>query len=365
LKTINSPFIKLRQLKKILLILLLVICHLAPLLLISRVNNLRTLYSLKALIPGSLYSLNYHSNYKFSKYLKTGSENYNELGKFIKKHLLSNSETHYNDEALWGCSAYSAFNRKGDPIYGRNLDISGAHPALLLYSKAPKGYASVSMVELTVLGFPNNPEALNKKLSSISGRKELLSSPLFPRDGMNEKGLVVATLNAPKQSISKAEEKISIGRWQVIRLLLDNAKDLEEAITLLNKYNIFDGEVHYFIADASGKSSVVEYSSSGMVIINKTMPWQTVTNFLLSNPNLEGSGKDRYVTSEEILKNSKGVLDEYDAMVLLKLLSQPSTIWSILYNQNTLEIALSMNRHYEDTRKFKINSKNLEIIDSR
>jgi hypothetical protein len=203
---------KINRKKKVFYFFLLLLILLFPITLLPYINIARTLLSLKEITPGSLYIMNYYSNYKFNKYLKSGNEDFQQLFQFINKNLLSSSDFHPSVDTNWACSAFSVFNTKGEPIYARNLDIPGKHPALILRTKPYKGYSSLTMVELTSLGYSSNNKELAESLSTYKDRESLLAAPYMPRDGINEHGLVVATLNAPFQIISKNPDKISLGR---------------------------------------------------------------------------------------------------------------------------------------------------------
>jgi hypothetical protein len=140
----------------------------------------------------------------------------------------------------------------------------------------------------------------------------------------------------------------------VLRLLLDKTKTVDEAVALLKNYNAFDGEVHFFIADASGKSVVLEYSDKGMETVYKRNNWQIVANFLLSHPVEPGGGHDRYITANNLLKGFNGKVSEYDAVNILKYLAQPSTAWSVVYNQKQRTVDIVMDKKFYDIKKFKL-----------
>ena len=56
-------------------------------------------------------------------------------------------------------------------------------------------------------------------------------------------------------------KKVTLDSLEIIRLLLDNATEVDEALAFFDDYNIDWGSgppVHYLIADASGDSAVVE-----------------------------------------------------------------------------------------------------------
>jgi penicillin V acylase-like amidase (Ntn superfamily) len=75
-------------------------------------------------------------------------------------------------------------------------------------------------------------------------------------------GLAVGMMAVDEADSGADPAKATLGELEVIRLLLDRAANVGEALDLLESVNIdFSGgpPLHYFIADASGKSAVVEF----------------------------------------------------------------------------------------------------------
>ena len=86
-----------------------------------------------------------------------------------------------------------------------------------------------------------------------------IASPFLPFDGMNEKGVAIALLAVPEAEPPYDSNKITLNTTTAIRLVLDYAATVEEAVELLRNYNIYfsgDVECHYLIADASGQSVI-------------------------------------------------------------------------------------------------------------
>ena len=82
---------------------------------------------------------------------------------------------------------------------------------------------------------------------------------MFPLDGMNKMGLVVADLMAGDQEETRQNtEKPDLTTTTAIRLLLDKAADVDEAIVLLGQYdmNASIGSAHRLsVADAGRERS--------------------------------------------------------------------------------------------------------------
>lgn len=120
------------------------------------------------------------------------------------------------------------------------------------------------------------------------------------------------------------------------------------------------------IADASGKSVVVEYIGSEMNVVYPVAEgYQAATNFLLTPGDFDfGKGQDRYQTIMEQLAASKGVLNEQQAMDVLKSVSREIRInedgeefrtqWPILYNQDRATAKICVGGDYGQTREFKV-----------
>ena len=72
---------------------------------------------------------------------------------------------------------------------------------------------------------------------------------------------MVALLAVPKAEVPYNPDNITLNTTTAIRLVLDKAATVEEAIELLKQYNIYfswDIKCHYLIADAGGQSAEYE-----------------------------------------------------------------------------------------------------------
>lgn len=96
---------------------------------------------------------------------------------------------------------------------------------------------------------------------SMIDRMQTLAAIYVPLDGMNEKGLVVADLMAgDKDETHQRTDKTDLTTTTAIRLLLDRAADVDEAIALLEQYDMNSsiGSAHHLsFADANRKSETI------------------------------------------------------------------------------------------------------------
>jgi len=211
------------------------------------------------------------------------------------------------------------------------------------------------MVDVSYLG-------LGSGKPSWSDRLRLLDAPYWPFDGMNERGLAVGMMAIPSAQAGNDSRKVTIDSLAAIRLLLDRAQSVDEALSLLEAYNIDWGSgppLHYLIADSGGDSAVVEFVDGEMKVLRNEQPWQVATNFVLSGHSPASALRqcDRYAAARETLERAQGQMSQEEAMALLKVVSQPNTIWSIVYDMESGQIAVAMSHDYAQTHYFKLGMK--------
>lgn len=236
-------------------------------------------------------------------------------------------------------------------LFGRNFDWMDLNPALLLFADPPDAYASVSVVDISYLGFGLNAP-------SWSDRQRLLYAVHMPFDGMNEHGLTVGMMAVPEADCGHDPRRRTISGLNAIRLMLDYARDVEEAVALLGDYNIAFGgpPLHYLIADATGRSAVVEFVDGDMRVLFNDVPWQVSTNFVISEAEIPGSDATcwRYRFAHEALEDANGCLSREQAMALLEEVSQPGTLWSIVYGIGSRDLDIVMSRQFSSVHRFRL-----------
>ena len=331
-KTKRHKYIK-KALTALLLLLAVVLISLAVLL----YAPVRTMASLEKVDDFPLYVMKYRGGYFFDLFAEEG----------IEWSVYQNIYKAANPDA---CTSLAALNPEGEAVFGRNFDWKH-RASLLVFTDPPNGYASVSMVDLYYLGLEGMQEIHWAK------RFILLAAPYATIDGMNECGVAIAQNAVPRRKFPKDPDKPTLLNSQIVRLVLDHAKDVDEALTLIRQYNIdfADTCVHFHIADISGKSAIVEYVDSGISIVRSEKNWQVSTNFLLSEA--QQSDCWRYNKASESLAKEQGDITEGQAMNILQGTSLDNTVWSVVYNLSTGRIGLAMGKHYEQVHTFELNMK--------
>ena len=301
-------------------------------------QHVATLTSLEKVDDFPLYTMHYYGSSETGSFFSDGSQ------ASASAKLLP----------AWGCSLFAAMG-DADKFYGRNFDWE-ASPALLLFNHPTDGYDSISMVDMAYLGIDADINKLTEL--PLDQRKALLDAPVLPFDGMNERGLAVGMAAVPSGDMKPDPNKETIDSLMVIRKMLDHASNVDEAVAILERYNIDWGSgppLHYLIADRLGRAVLVEFYQGKLQFIPNDKPWHFATNFLLSAVNGSAAGQcARYDKLDQQLSIAKGSIDAADAMSLLKDVSQANTQWSIVYGFSTGNVTVTLERQYGRTHTFHI-----------
>lgn len=258
--------------------------------------------------------------------------------------------------AAWACSLFAALGDADHRLYGRNFDWEFS-PALLLFTDPPDGYASVSMVDIAYLGFVGSPSKTLLDLP-LEEREALLSAPFLPFDGLNEHGLAIGMAAVAPGNVPPDPDKETMDSVGVIREMLDRARDVDEALTILQSYNVDMGNgppIHYLLADRSGRSLLVEFYQGEIHVLPNEKPWHQATNFLRASVGDSAEGQCwRYDKIAERLAETEGRLTAAEAMDLLSGVAQPGTQWSVVYGLSSGQIDVVMGREYADMHSFTL-----------
>ena len=343
-------------LKRILLCALAVVMALAFAAMLLFGGELRTMASIERVDEDvDLFTMTYKGDYALDEFLEEGASSDQELVEFIVRQVLKGVPLEFDLPDL-GCSTYAAALADGTQVFGRNFDMYDS-PAMLLRTKPKDGYASISMVNLAYIGY--NAAYLPTNLASSI---LTLAAPYVPLDGVNEKGLAVGVLLIDTEPTNQQTDKVDVTTTSAIRMLLDRAATVDEAIELLQRYDMHASAgscYHFHIADLSGRSVVVEYIDNVMHVVES----RAATNFLLTPGDYDfGGGEDRYAVLESTLKRNGGVFaDTTAAMALLEAVSQEPregkrswTQWSCVYNQSMASVEIAMDMHYDRIYRFAL-----------
>ena len=316
-----------------------------------------TLLTMKGNEETGVYEINYRENYKLQQLLDEGGvKTQDELARYLIRILLKGLPIKIEyDVPTLACSTFVAQTPDGEWLMGRNLDNQETDFAVV--RTAPKdGYRSVSVVNLSFLGYDKDHTP-----AKLFDRIVAMGAPYFPLDGINEKGLAVGVLQLQAPATDQNTDKIDVDTTLAIRILLDKAATVDEAIALLRQYDMHasaGGCYHFQIADASGRSVVVEYIGNDMAVVEKDGKFLAATNFYLSDVpfEYEAQGLDRYAGMKKTLTENDCTLTANEGMQLLMKVALTgtapdekgrsySTQWSSIYNLSAPSLTLCADRN--------------------
>lgn len=308
----------------------------------------RTLNSLEKVDDYPLYTMRYYGAYSQAASPVDG------IGEIVSASPLG--PTLPTESPAWGCSLFAALGNSEHMLYGRNFDWEFS-PAILLFADPPDGYASVSMVDMTYLGITDT-EADTLLDLPLDERRALLSAPSIPFDGMNERGLAIGMAAVPPGNMQPDPGKQTIDSVAVIREMLDHASNVDEALAIIQSYNIDMAggpPLHYLIADVSGRALLIEFYQGELVVFANEQPWHLATNFLRASTGESAAGQcERYDMLNQRLTSTQGQIALPDALDLLSAVSQDITQWSILYEMSTGDVTVVMGRQYDHSHAFHL-----------
>ena len=354
---------------------------------ITDAGKLEMIHSMKDLDGnGRLYEIDYNQDYMLDSVMQPGITEQTELFRHIASLLFDNLPAE-NAEVKYGagCSAFAAQEAEGKGfLMGRNYDFRHFTPdnksylptsAILVRTAPEGGKKSISMVDGLNLGFGQG--FYNDGETDLS---MLMALPYAALDGINEDGFAIGVLALNEKQTNQQTGKQRIGTTVAIRMMLDKASTVREAIEMLKNYDMDmrgngHSNYHFFMADATGDYAIVEYTFDKdrtepkvMEVFTADDSLRCVTNFYVA-PSMTGTtdgwgsshGKDRYENLRKTLDEKKHVMKEDEAMQLLEKVSQPpteeltsQTQWSALYNLTEKTLRLTILREYAKEYNFRI-----------
>ncbi len=320
-------------------------------------EKIKAANSIEKLSEG-LYYMEYDGDYGFEQFLsKGGAKDQSDLVNYIV-FFLSGGFVEFEGEDVsfdFGCSTLTTKQTDSSYVMGRNFDYTGANPrAMIIHTKPENGYESYSTTWIDFLGFGEDfvPE-------SMSNRYMSLASVYVPLDGINEKGLCVADLiNGDSELTSQNTDKVDVTTTTAIRLLLDKAANVDEAIELLKQHDMHSdiGRSHHLsICDSSGRSVVVEYIDDEMIVTDTPV----VTNHYLSEGEKFGIGdEESHNRFDKLMEKSEDTLSRKDMAQCMSDVSYPGqTQWSIVYDIENLELDFYFQRQFDAPITYSIENK--------
>lgn len=362
-------------------------------------NEISSVASIKMLrdrnddhLDGAVYSMEVKGDFYLDDFVAQGGvSSDSELIQFITDNITKGVVKINMTAPEIGCSSFTATTQEGDAIFARNYDFSKTN-AMLVFTEANEGrHASISTVDLQFLGVD-----VDQNMTSMMDKILCLAAPYAPLDGVNDAGVscgIYMTYQGGEETVATSQDtdKPDFTSTTLLRLILDYADNVEEAVEIASSYDLHDSAItsyHYMVADASGKSAILEWTTDGAVdttdnngsqrtlkvIYNDqdqnigereaASDYQIITNFVLQPGYYEGvpaenkKGADRYDRLYEELQAIDGVVaDEQGAMDILESVGRRSwdnddknscTVHSAVYNLTDKSVLWVTNENYDD-----------------
>ncbi len=353
-------------------------------------NELATLASFQKLSDrneahrdGAVYQINVSGDYSFDEFLSQGgASNDAELISFVTRSITKGIIPMHIKTSSIACSAFTADTQSGDRVFGRNYDFSATNTAIVYTDPGEGRHASYSTIDLSFLGLD-----ADKDVETLGQKLLTLAAPYVPLDGINDAG-VACGIFMSYQGEGKGTptdtqtDKPDLTSTTLLRLILDYADSVEDAVALAQQYDLHDSAsscFHYMVADSTGRSAILEWVGTDAdhdadgaerqlnVLWNDTdalsdsADWQVVTNFIKTPGYYDGTtaemkGLDRYEHLAAALRETDGIVADKDAaMDLLASVgrrtwnnddSNSNTVHSVVYDLTDKSVLWVGNEHY-------------------
>jgi hypothetical protein len=249
--------------------------------------------------------------------------------------------------AVERCSTIAVRTPKGRMFFGRNFDW--LHDAcLILRIHDDRGVASIAVLDIHYLNL--NRDDLDA--TNLIERFPLLFAPYYLQDGMNRYGVAVADMSVGGVEAPFDAAKPNLAHATAMRLILDYAKTTDEAIDLIKQYNIhfIDTTCHLMIADAAGKSAVLEFFDGELKVTPTYESWQVCTNHRIAGSDELANDQccPRYCLASDQLARLNAEAGADDVMNIMASVSKENwTMWTSTYDLSNRELRLAHRRRYD------------------
>ena len=219
-------------------------------------------------LDDGMYYMEYKGDDGFKELMARGGCNdISVLASYVMEFL---SKGHFKPDSInvpikpVGCSTLTVKTPEDGVMMARNFDYPYG-TALIMHTIPDEGYESITTFSTDFFGFGENykPEGFRNQYMALAGLFMAL-------DGLNEKGLAIAVLDAGDKVVTRQDtSKPDLTTTTAVQYLLKNAANIDEALALLkaSDMNSDPGSAYHFsMADATGRSVTVEYVDNKMVV---------------------------------------------------------------------------------------------------
>ena len=340
-------------------------------------------------LDGAVYTMHVSGGFYLEDFIAQGGvKNDAELIAFVTEKLTKGIIPMSISEPEIGCSSFTATAADGDALFARNYDFSKTNTCIVFTEGGEGRHATISTVDLQFLGID-----VDSDVEGLLDQIICLAAPYAPLDGINDAGvscgIYMTYQGQTTVATSQDTEKPDFTSTTLLRLILDYADDVEEAVEIAQSYDLHDSagtSYHYMVADASGRSVILEWVAGNDATDNDgaarelvvhysdedddlgqweaEADYQWITNFIVNPGYYDGvddserKGYDRYQQLYQELSTRNGmVADEQEAMDILAVVGRRTwknddgngcTVHSVVYNLTEKTAYWVSNENYTD-----------------
>lgn len=366
-------------------------------------NEISTVASIKMLVDANeenksapVYIMDVSGDYYFDKFIEQGgASSDDELIQFILDNITKGIIPIDMTSPEIGCSSFTCVDSEGNRYFGRNYDFSTSTAMIVRTNPGDGRYASISSVDLQFLGITDGVP-----LDSIMQKLICLAATYAPLDGINEAGVscgIYMSYQGMEDDVvatNQNTDKPDLTSTTMLRLILDYAGSVDEAVELVRQYDLHDSantSFHYMIADSTGKSAILEwvtatdqtdtdgtkrelkvYYNNNDSILGETEAadeFQYITNFIVTpdyyTNDEDMKGLDRYHEIQNTINpdgtNTAGLMTKKGALDILETVGRRKwdsrngdsdangiTVWSALYDLTNKTVIWVSNEEFDN-----------------
>ena len=299
----------------------------------------KTIESIKAIVPDRFYSIDYTADYKLDAFIDSGADSLESFGKYAGLHLLDPvklaagiAKGKLMKSFGSGCSVFTGFDEQGRPLFCRGYDYPHQPTTLLVKTSPKKGYASIGIADLGFMEM--NAGCFEDGKTDLSN---LMLAPYITVDGMNEKGFAVAALALMHKGVHQNTGKKKISTTVAIRMVLDRAATVNEAVELWKGYDMCtpmpNADFQFMMMDQSGASKLVYYVNGEL----RAVDCRYATNYYIDPLLGENFEEPRFLMMKNFVMEHKDCFEPDDAFALLRCVaangksaSKSFTVWDAI-----------------------------------
>lgn len=300
-------------------------------------NEIAAIGSMKA-VGDSVYTFTFKGDYGFKTFLEQGGAKTDaEMAKYIQS-ALSHGLIKADDKPAVPKTIYGCTSFQGNNLLSRNFDYPPTGEYIVIVRAEPEdGYKSISTTTWSVMfGGDWHPRSSMDNFAA-------LGAVYVPLDGMNEKGLCVADLvQLDGDSIAPDTPKPDLTICAAIRMLLDYAANVDEALRLLSKYDIHPSVnmAHHLTLTDNKRNVVVEWEKGKMHVVEA----RVTTNHCLWQPHETDKTKGSMERLREV--GSLKPVSKAEGLKAIKRASNDWTLWSVVYDRKNFSGTWYTRRHW-------------------